>query len=160
MPYRERRRGTRIATAGPVNHARHRTMANVSPCIFCEIVARHVPATIVFEDDDHLAFFPLEHINPGHLVLIPKWHIDYLFDMKPPRYQALWAAAAQLAPGLRSVTSAKRIAVAVEGFAVPHVHIHLVPVYAGNDLDPSRAKPLPVAEAERLAGLLREVFRA
>ena len=135
-------------------------MANVSRCIFCEIVARHVPATIVFEDNDHLAFFPLEHINPGHVVLIPKSHIDYLFDMEPPRYQALWAAAAQLAPGLRSVTSAKRIAIAVEGFAVPHVHIHLVPVYAGDELNPSRAKPLPAAEAEHLAGLLREVFGA
>lgn len=135
-------------------------MANASPCIFCEIVARHVPATIVFEDTDHLAFFPLEHINPGHLVLIPKRHIDYLFDMDAHQYQALWTAAAKLAPGLRSATSAKRIGVAVEGFAVPHVHIHLVPVYAGDELNPSRAKSLPAADAERLAGLLREVFGA
>jgi len=135
-------------------------VAIASPCIFCEIVARRVPATVVFEDTDHLAFFPLEHINPGHLVLIPKRHIDYLFDMEPSRYQALWATAAKLAPDLRSVTSAKRIGVAVEGFAVPHVHVHVVPVYAGNELNPSRAKSLPAAESERLAGLLRGVFGA
>jgi histidine triad (HIT) family protein len=135
-------------------------VATARPCIFCEIVAGRILATVVFEDTNHLAFFPLEHINPGHLLLIPRRHIDYLFDMDPPQYQALWAAAAKLAPGLRSVTSAKRIGIAVEGFAVPHAHVHLVPVYAGDELNPSRAKSLPVAEEERLAGLFRKAFAA
>lgn len=135
-------------------------MAEPESCTFCEIVAHRIAATIVFEDSDHLAFFPLEHINPGHLLLAPRRHIDYVFDMSMPTYQALWAAAAKLAPGLRAVTSAKRIGVAVEGFAVPHVHVHLVPVYAGDELNPSRAKALSPPEAERLAGALREVFGA
>lgn len=105
-----------------------------------------------------MGFFPLEHINPGHLLLIPKRHVDYLFEMSMTTYQALWAAVAHLAPGLRSVTSAKRVGVAVEGFAVPHVHVHMVPVYAGDELNPSRAKPISNAEAERLADLLRKAF--
>jgi len=135
-------------------------VATHTPCIFCEIIARRIPATIVFEDRDHLAFFPLEHINPGHLLLVPKRHVDYLFDMTGPAYHSLWAAAAKLAPGLRSVTSARRIGVAVEGFAVPHVHVHLVPVNAGDELNPTRAKSLPDAETNRLAVLLHEAFGA
>ena len=130
------------------------------PCIFCEIVAGRVAEQFVFEDAHHIAFFPLEHINPGHLVLIPRRHTDYLFDMDAPGYHALWAVAARLAPGLRSVTSAARIGVAVEGFAVPHVHIHLVPVYAGHELNPERAKPLDAAEAARLRDRLRQEFGA
>ena len=136
------------------------TVASPAPCVFCEIVANRIPATILFEDAAHLAFFPLEHVNPGHVLLVPKRHVDYLFDMTMPTYQALWAAVANLAPGLRSVTSAKRIGVAVEGFAVPHVHVHMVPVYAGDELNPSRAKPISQGEAERLASLLREAFGA
>jgi len=129
-------------------------------CVFCEIVAGRVPARVVFENEQHLAFFPLEHINPGHVVLIPKRHVDYLFDMDAPSYSALWAIAAKLAPGLRSVTSAKRVGVAVEGFAVPHVHVHLVPVYAGDELNPTRAKPLSASESETLSTQLRHAFGA
>ena len=112
----------------------------------------------MYEDSEHLVFFPLAHINPGHLLLIPKAHTDYLFDIAAPAYHALWAVAARLAPGLRSVTSAARIGVAVEGFTVPHVHIHLVPLWAGDELDRARAKPLDAAETERLHRLLRHEF--
>jgi len=135
-------------------------VAAPASCVFCEIVAGRVPAHIVFEDSDHIAFFTLEHINPGHVVLIPKRHTDYLFDMDSSNYQALWATAARLAPGLRSVTSAKRVGVAVEGFAMPHVHVHLVPVFAGDELNPTRAKPIPAVEAERLRYLLQNAFGA
>ena len=85
---------------------------------------------IIFEDAEHIAFFPLEHINPGHLLLIPKRHTDYLFDMAAADYHALWTAAAWLAPGLRSVMSAVRIGVVVERFRVPHVHVHQEPMNA------------------------------
>ena len=135
-------------------------MAESRPCVFCEIVAGRVPEHVVFEDADHIAFFPLEHINPGHLLLIPKRHTDYLFDMDATGYHALWTVAARLAPGLRSVMSAVRIGVVVEGFTVPHVHVHLVPVYARDELNPVRAKPLDAAEAERLRNLLRHEFGA
>ncbi len=118
--------------------------------MFCQIVAGRAPARTVYEDADHLAFFPLEHINPGHVVLIPKQHTDYLFDLSPIAYQSLWAAAARIASPLKEVMSAKRVGVAVEGFSVPHVHVHLVPIYAFDDLNPSRAKALDAAEVDRL----------
>ena len=135
-------------------------MQQSRPCIFCGIVAGRVPEPIVFEDAEHMAFFPLEHINPGHLLLIPRRHTDYLFDMEATDYHALWAAAARLAPGLRSVMSAVRIGIVVEGFRVPHVHVHLVPLYARDELNPARAKRLDAAEARRLRDLLRHEFGA
>ena len=130
-------------------------MADPNACVFCQIIAGRLPARTVYEDADHMAFFPLEHINPGHLVLIPKRHTDYLFDLDPSAYQALWATTARLAGPLRDVMSAKRVGVAVEGFSVPHVHVHIVPLYAFDDLDPSRARALEPAEADRLHALIR-----
>lgn len=124
-------------------------------CVFCQIVAGRLPARVVYEDSDHIAFFPLEHFNPGHVVLIPKQHTDYLFDLDPSAYTSLWATAAQIAPPLKEVTSAKRVGVAVEGFSVPHVHVHLVPLYAFDDLNPSRARALDASEADRLHAQIR-----
>ena len=130
-------------------------MAESHSCVFCQIVAGRAPARTVYEDDDHIAFFPLEHINPGHVVLIPKQHTDYLFDLSPTAYESLWAAAARIAAPLKEVMSAKRVGVAVEGFSVPHVHVHLVPIYAFDDLNPSRAKALDAAEVDRLHAQVR-----
>jgi histidine triad (HIT) family protein len=126
-----------------------------SPCIFCEILAGRAPARIVYEDADHIAFFPLEHINPGHLVLIPRRHVDYLFDLDGEAYQRLWGVAARLEPGLREVTGAKRLGLAVEGFSVPHVHVHLVPINAFDELNPARARKLDAAQADLLQQRLR-----
>jgi histidine triad (HIT) family protein len=130
-------------------------MAAPDACVFCQIIAGRLPARTVYEDADHIAFFPLEHINPGHLVLIPKQHTDYLFDLDSAAYQALWATTARIAGPLRDVMSAKRVGVAVEGFSVPHVHVHLVPINAFDELNPSRARTLEPAEADRLQALIR-----
>lgn len=133
-------------------------MNDSNACVFCQILAGRLPSRTVYEDDAHVAFFPLEHINPGHLVLIPKRHTDYLFDLDPSAYQALWAAAARIAGPLREATGAKRVGVAVEGFSVPHVHVHVVPLYAFDDLNPSRARALDAAEADRLHGVIRDAL--
>ena len=130
-------------------------MADPNACVFCQIIAGRLPARIVHEDADHVAFFPLEHINPGHLVLIPKQHTDYLFDLDAAAYQALWATAARIAGPLRDVMAAKRIGVAVEGFSVPHVHVHLVPINAFDDLNPARAQALDPAQADPLHARIR-----
>ncbi|MGE5159950.1 MAG: HIT family protein [Betaproteobacteria bacterium] len=130
-------------------------MADSSACVFCQIIAGQLPARTVYEDADHIAFFPLEHINPGHLVLIPKQHTDYLFDLDAAAYQALWATAAGIAGPLRDIMAAKRVGVAVEGFSVPHVHVHLVPINAFDDLNPARAQALDPAQADSLHARIR-----
>lgn len=127
-------------------------------CVFCAILAGRLPARIVYEDAEHIAFLPLEHINPGHVLLIPRAHTDYLFDLDGPAYHRLWATAARLAGPMRKALAAKRIGVAVEGFNVPHVHVHLVPLSAVDELTPARARALGGEEADRLAGRLRSAF--
>lgn len=127
-------------------------------CIFCEIVAGRAPARVVFEDADHVAFFPLEHVSPGHVLLIPRQHTDYLFDMDALAYRRLWETAARVASGVRKVTAAKRIGVAVEGFSVPHVHVHLIPINAFGELDPARGQPLDPVEADRLQQRIRHAL--
>ena len=133
-------------------------MTASTSCVFCGILAGKLPARVVHEDEDHIAFLPLEHINPGHILLIPRRHTDDLFDLDAAAYHRLWAVAAQLAPPLRAAFSAKRVGVAVEGFHVPHVHVHLVPLHAVDELDVGRARVVDAAEADRLCQLIRNAF--
>jgi histidine triad (HIT) family protein len=130
-------------------------MTQPTSCVFCAILAGQLPARVVYEDEHHIAFFPLEHINPGHVLLIPRAHTDYLFDLEPSAYERLWATAAKLATPLRAALSATRIGVAVEGFTVPHAHVHIVPLYGADELTPARARALEDAEADRLHRLVR-----
>ena len=120
-------------------------------CVFCALAAGKLPARKVFEDAEHIGFFPLKHFNPGHVLLIPRRHYDYVFDMDDAAYHALWTTAKRLAPAIRRVAGSKRVGVLVEGFSVPHVHVHLVPVNALADIDPARERAIPEEQAARLA---------
>lgn len=130
-------------------------MTSTSPCVFCRILRGELPVRTVYEDPDHLAFLPLEHINPGHVLLIPRQHTDYLFDLSSDAYRRLWETAARLEPGIRQASGAKRVGVAVEGFHVAHAHVHLIPINAADELNPRRARALPADEAERLQKAIR-----
>lgn len=144
-----------MSADGPIDPL---TMASASCCAFCAILAGHAPARTVYSDSHHIAFLPLTHINRGHVVLIPRRHQPDIFAMPSVDYQRLWATVARLAPSLRELTKAKRIGIAVEGFSVPHVHVHLVPTFSGNELDPNRAQLLSDADADQLAEELRGAF--
>jgi len=107
-------------------------------CIFCQIVGGSEPAHKIWESDDFLAFLSIHPCNPGHACLIPKLHVDYVFDLEEPLYSAIFQAARRLSGPIKRATNALRVGLAVEGFSVPHVHLHLVPLHNAAELDPHR----------------------
>lgn len=107
-------------------------------CIFCQIIEGREPAHKIWESDDFLAFLSIHPCNPGHTCLIPKIHVDYLFDLEEPLYSKIFQVAKQLSESIKQATDAKRIGIAVEGFSVHHIHLHLVPLYNVSELDPNR----------------------
>jgi histidine triad (HIT) family protein len=125
-------------------------------CLFCEIIHAKVPAFTVWENDSFLAFLDIHPINPGHTLLIPKEHVEDVFAMSDETIENLFVTAKKLAPSLKKATSAKRIGIIVEGFGVPHVHVHLVPVNNGNELNPERAKEAAQEELNEMWGLIQD----
>lgn len=107
-------------------------------CIFCKIVEGLEPAHKIWENEELLAFLSIHPCNPGHICLIPKIHVDYVFDLENALYFGIFQVAKQLSAPLKKATNAKRIGIAIEGFSVPHVHLHLVPLYNVAELDPHR----------------------
>ena len=124
-------------------------------CNFCRIIEGAEPAHRVWESADFLAFLTRRPCNPGHTLLIPKTHVDYVFDLEEPLYSDIFRTAKQLAGPIRRVTGADRIGVAIEGFSVPHVHLHLVPLYQVSELDPHRHVEQTQQELAGMAGRIR-----
>ncbi len=107
--------------------------------IFTKIINREVEAYIIWEDEEVIAFLPhANFMNQGHLLVVPKVEIDHIFDLKDEIYHKLWSVSKCLADPLKRITHAKRVGIGVEGFSVPHVHIHLTPLYEQSELDPHR----------------------
>lgn len=120
-------------------------------CIFCKIIKGEIESYKVFENENFIAFLDINPINPGHLDIVPKQHHGYIFDLPDDLYREIFEIAKKLSLPLQEVTKAKRIGMAVEGFGVDHVHLHLVPINKGNELDPNRAKQ---ATSEELGKML------
>ena len=101
-------------------------------CVFCKILAGDIPAAKVYEDDKVLAFLDIAPFNFGHTLVIPKAHCHGLSDMPGEFRDALFAAAAQIAPAVLRVTGATGFNLllnngSVAGQEVPHAHLHIIP---------------------------------
>jgi histidine triad (HIT) family protein len=127
-------------------------------CIFCDIVHDRIAAHRVWEDAAHLAILDVNPCQRGHVLLLPKTHHRYVFDMPEAEYLSIWSAARRLGPLLSAAVGAVRTGIAVEGFGVDHLHIHLVPVQQGGDLDPNKQRAMAPDELARVAALLRDAF--
>jgi len=108
--------------------------------IFSKIVSGEIPSYKVAETVEFLAFLDISPLAEGHVLVIPKKEVDYLFDLDDETYTGLQIFAKIVATGLRKAIPCKRIGVAVIGLEVPHAHIHLIPMNNVSDLNFSRPK--------------------
>ncbi|MCX2743694.1 HIT family protein [Mangrovivirga sp. M17] len=114
--------------------------------IFTKIINREIPGHIVAEDDSYIAFLDIQPLVHGHLLVVPKKEVDYIFDLDDDTYSGLMLFAKKVAAGLKKAVDCKRIGVAVIGLEVPHVHVHLVPMNSMGDINFSRPKLEPSDE--------------
>jgi histidine triad (HIT) family protein len=109
---------------------------------------------MVWEDKAHVAVLDINPCNDGHVLLIPRKHSEYIFDLPDQEYQSIWSASKKLAGPLTRAMGAKRTGIVVEGFGVNHLHIHLIPVHGGGDLDPNKQKRASDEELQRVKDAL------
>src|ERR1700712_5223867 len=108
--------------------------------IFSKIVAGEIPAYKVAETVEFLAFLDINPLAVGHVLVIPKKEVDYLFDLDDETYAGLQIFAKIVATGIKKVIPCKKVGVAVIGLEVPHAHIHLIPMNEVGDLNFRRPK--------------------
>ena len=123
--------------------------------IFSKIVAGQIPAHKVAETLEYLAFLDINPLTEGHLLVIPKKEVDYLFDLDSETYAGLMMFAQIVAVGLKRAIPCERIGLTVIGLEVPHAHIHLIPMNTMDDMNFSRPK-LKLSE-ERLTEIAEAI---
>ena len=114
--------------------------------IFSKIVAGDIPAHKVAETADYLAFLDISPLVYGHVLVIPKKEVDYIFDLDDDLYQGLMLFAKKVAEGIKKAFPCDRVEVAVIGLEVPHDHIHLIPINTMNDMNFANPKLKPSKE--------------
>ena len=128
------------------------------PSIFTRIINREIPAHILREDDDYLAFLDVRPIRPGHSLVIPKREIDDVFDLPDPLLSGLLLFARPVANAIRETSGAQRVGMAVVGIEVPHAHVHLVPIDDIGDLDFRKARAADDADLAAMADRIRSAL--
>ena len=114
--------------------------------IFSKIVDGEIPAHVVAETTEFLAFLDVNPLVMGHVLVIPKKEIDYIFDMDEESYFGFTLFAKIVAEGLKKAFPCVKVGMAVIGLEVPHAHIHLIPMNKVSDMNFSQPKLNPSQE--------------
>ncbi|MFA6083613.1 HIT family protein [Mucilaginibacter sp.] len=130
--------------------------------IFSKIISGEIPAHKVAETNEFLAFLDISPLAEGHVLVIPKKEVDYIFDLDDETYMGLQMFAKIVATGIKNAIPCQKVGVAVIGLEVPHAHIHLIPMNRVDDMNFSRPKLNPTKEelattAQKIVEALREV---
>jgi histidine triad (HIT) family protein len=106
----------------------------MNDCLFCKIVAKEIPAEVIYEDDAVLAILDITPVNPGHVLVLPKKHVRNIFDIEPGDWGAVMERVRLLSPAVRDATAAEGINIHVNnepaaGQIIFHSHVHIIPRY-------------------------------
>lgn len=102
--------------------------------IFTKIINGEIPSYKIAEDENFYAFLDINPNAKGHTLVIPKKEVDKLFDLDEETYNGLMSFSRKVALAIERVIPCNRVGVSVIGLDVPHVHIHLIPLNAMEDM--------------------------
>jgi len=128
-------------------------MTKPADCIFCRIVQKEAPASILYEDDKILVFLDIRPLNEGHTLIIPKAHHETVYDMPEDLFCHMYKLVKRMAVAVRDATKADGITVIQQngqaaGQEIFHLHVHVVPRYEGQKLP--HFHDIPNASREQL----------
>lgn len=102
--------------------------------IFTKIINREIPATIVYEDDESIAFLDINPVTKGHILLIPKTRYTWMQDAPDEVVADLFVQTKKIMKVMIQGLGCDYVQVSVVGEEVPHFHIHLIPRYHNDGL--------------------------
>ncbi len=135
-------------------------------CIFCKIIEKKANSTIVYEDQESLAFLDHFPLNPGHTLVVPKKHFATMQEMRAEDVGRLFVSVAMVMKGVQKATRADGINIGQSnGIAasqeVFHMHVHIIPRFnhdsKGGVTFPER-KRATLAEREEMGRTVREAI--
>ncbi len=135
-------------------------------CIFCEIAAKQVDGDLTVYEDDYVFSQVSLHQklgNHGHVLVIPKRHIENIYDLSDELNAPLMRAIRLLSVAVKEVFSAEGIMVRqnnekAAGQDVFHLHFHVVPRYDNDHFETKRYFELSLDDRRKIVGQLKEAI--
>ncbi len=122
--------------------------------IFTQIINGEIPGYKIYEDEYVCAILDINPIQKGHVLVIPKQEVDQLFELDEVMFDKMMHRVRYMAQVMKGKLDCKRVCVFVEGYGVPHVHVHLVPTNKPEDFDKSLVYVATKEELEEMQKLL------
>jgi histidine triad (HIT) family protein len=97
-------------------------------CAFCGIVTGRTPSHVVWSDAEHVAILDAKPIAAGHVLLVSRAHVVWMEDLSSDAYARLFVRVRALLGPVAAAAAAPHAGIAVEGYGVAHVHVHVVPI--------------------------------
>ncbi len=108
-------------------------------CVFCKILKGELPAHFIYEDDLVTAFLSLEQPNPYKVLVVPRAHVETVYDLTDKQAASIFKATVKIARGVRDASKCEGMnLVQSNGRAgqqdVFHFHLHIVPRFSGDSI--------------------------
>lgn len=137
--------------------------ARAAGCVFCDIVAGRAPVSMIVEDEAAIAFAALRQMVPGHVLVVPRRHVETLYELQPDDGAAIMAAAVRVARAVRDAFAPDGLSLWQSNGAaafqeVPHLHLHVQPRWSGDGLlqiYPDAPIDSPRAQLDEIAARIR-----
>jgi histidine triad (HIT) family protein len=127
--------------------------------LFTRIIDREIPGVFVHEDDLCVAFLDVQPMTEGHVLVVPRQEVGHWIDLDDELSAHLFAVAKRIGQAQMEAFDCERIGLLVQGYEVPHVHVHVWPTNSLADFDGKRRADFTDAEVlEQAAAKLRPLL--
>src|SRR5688572_26946298 len=103
-------------------------------CTFCAIIERVESAFIVYENSHAVVFLDKHPINTGHVLVIPKSHVQSFYELEEDGFIQLMLVVRLVAAVLNATFEPRKVGMLAAGFDVAHAHIHVLPMHDYHDI--------------------------
>jgi histidine triad (HIT) family protein len=131
-------------------------MTATSECVFCKIIRKEAPASIIYEDEQVVAFLSNRPVNVGHTLVAPKRHYENIYEIPVEEVGYLFKIAKRIAEAVRDATGAEGIRIVqnngeAAGQVIFHLHVHVIPMKPHNQFSHDGAFRDPTSPREAAA---------
>jgi histidine triad (HIT) family protein len=130
--------------------------------VFTKIIQGEIPGRFVWRDERCVGFLSINPLRPGHTLVVPIEEVDHWVDLEPDLTRHLMTVSQSIGQAIDRAYNPTRVGLMIAGLEVPHVHLHVVPIWGFHDLDFANAERNPdpadlAAAADQVRKALREL---
>lgn len=130
--------------------------------VFSRIIAGEIPGRFIWSDEACVAFLTIEPLAPGHTLVVPRAEVDHWIDLDRALASHVFDVTRLIGDGIRYAFNPVRVGMMIQGFEVPHTHVHVWPANSPSDFNLAEADRSPSEQsldtaADALRGALTDL---